>query len=66
MFGAETLMGQQKRERLERSWAHQYRLQALPLIDETKFAKYFDEGNGRPRGARAAGVECGVAVRHRR
>ncbi len=37
-----------KRARLERSWAHQYRSHALPLIDEAPFAKYFDPGNGRP------------------
>lgn len=48
MFGAEALLSKTKRERLERSWAHQYRTQALRLIDETRFAKYFDEGNGRP------------------
>jgi len=37
-----------KRERLQRSWAHAYRSQALPLIDESLFAKYFHEDNGRP------------------
>ena len=37
-----------KRARLERMWAHQYRSQALTLIDETRFAKYFDPENGRP------------------
>ena len=37
-----------KRARLERTWAHQYRSNALPLIDETRFAKYFDPDNGRP------------------
>jgi hypothetical protein len=37
-----------KRARLERTWAHQYRSHALPLIDEGRFAKYFDPDNGRP------------------
>ena len=37
-----------KRARLERTWAHQYRNHALPLIDEMRFAKYFDPENGRP------------------
>lgn len=41
-------MDPDKRARLERTWAHQYRSHALPLIDEGRFAKYFDEGNGRP------------------
>jgi hypothetical protein len=37
-----------KRARLERTWAHQFRTHALPLIDEDRFAKYFDPANGRP------------------
>lgn len=37
-----------KRARLERTWAHEYRAKALSLIDEGRFAKYFDTGNGRP------------------
>jgi hypothetical protein len=37
-----------KRTRLEGTWAHQYRGHALPLIDEGRFAKYFDPDNGRP------------------
>jgi hypothetical protein len=37
-----------KRARLERTWAHRYRSHALPLIDEERFAKYFDPENGRP------------------
>jgi hypothetical protein len=37
-----------KRERLEKTWAHQYRARALPLIEEKPFAKYFDPANGRP------------------
>ena len=41
-------MDRDKRARLEGTWAHQYRSHALPLIDEDRFAKYFDPGNGRP------------------
>jgi hypothetical protein len=37
-----------KRARLEGTWARQYRSHALPLIDEGRFAKYFDPDNGRP------------------
>lgn len=37
-----------KRKRLERTWAHQFRGSALGLIDEGRFAKYFDPENGRP------------------
>jgi len=48
LFGVEHRMEPEKRARLERSWAHQYRVKALPLIDETLFEKYFHEDNGRP------------------
>jgi len=49
MFGVEQFFTDPaKRERLRRSWAHQYRTHALPLIDESRFAKYFDPENGRP------------------
>lgn len=48
MFGVEHRMDPCKRQRLERSWAHQYRMHALPLIDESEFAKYFHADNGRP------------------
>jgi hypothetical protein len=37
-----------KRARLQQSWAQAYRNHALPLIDESRFAKYFDADNGRP------------------
>lgn len=37
-----------KRARLERTWAHAYRTRALGLVDESRFARFFDEGNGRP------------------
>jgi len=48
LFGVEHLIDPIKRERLARTWAHQYRLHALPLIDESRFATYFDASNGRP------------------
>jgi hypothetical protein len=48
LFGVEHRMDPAKRARLERTWAHQYRCRALPLIDESRFAKYFDAENGRP------------------
>lgn len=37
-----------KRARLEKTWAHQYRQHALPLIQESQFRQFFDEDNGRP------------------
>ena len=48
LLGAEHRISREKRARLEKTWAHQYRLHALPLIDESKFSGFFDEGNGRP------------------
>jgi hypothetical protein len=48
LFGVEHRMAGDKRQRLESSWAHQYRVHALPLIDEEPFRRYFDEDNGRP------------------
>lgn len=48
MFAVEHQLDATKRARLERSWAHEYRAHALPLIDESRFAKYFDADNGRP------------------
>jgi hypothetical protein len=48
VFGIEYRLDAVKRARLERSWAHQYRNHALGLIDETRFARYYDADNGRP------------------
>jgi hypothetical protein len=48
LFGVEHRMNPTKRARLEKSWAHQYHTHALPLIDESAFAKYFNPDNGRP------------------
>ena len=41
-------MDPEKRARLERTWAHAFRSNALALIDENRFAKYFVRDNGRP------------------
>jgi hypothetical protein len=48
MFGIEHRLDEVKLTRLERSWAHAYRTAALSLIDEKKFARFFDLDNGRP------------------
>jgi hypothetical protein len=48
LFGVENRMDAVKRARLERMWAHPFRTAALPLINEKRFAKYFDPDNGRP------------------
>jgi Transposase domain (DUF772) len=48
LFSVENQMDSTKRIRLEKSWAHQFHSNALPLIDEDAFAKYFDPDNGRP------------------
>jgi hypothetical protein len=48
LFTVEAQREATKRARLERTWAHQFRRYALPLIDERQFARYFDPANGRP------------------
>jgi hypothetical protein len=48
LFGVEHRMDSVKRARRERTWAHQFRSHGLGLIDEGRFAKYFDPENGRP------------------
>ena len=48
LFGVEHRMAEEKRKRLEASWAHPYRLRALGLIDEERFRRYFHEDDGRP------------------
>ena len=48
LFGVEYRMEEVKLERLEKSWAHAYRNAALPLIEEKRFAGFFDSDNGRP------------------
>jgi hypothetical protein len=48
LFAVETRLEATKRARLEGTWGQQYRAFALPLIDETLFARFFHETNGRP------------------
>jgi hypothetical protein len=48
LFGVESRLDATKRSRLQRTWAHQFRSAALPLIDEQRFARFFDDDNGRP------------------
>ena len=48
LFSVENQLDEQKRARLERTWAHAYRSHALALIDEEPFARYFHGDNGRP------------------
>jgi len=48
LFGVENRMDKAKRKRLEKTWAHPFRQSALPLVDESAFAKYFHQDNGRP------------------
>jgi hypothetical protein len=48
LFGVGHRLDDTKRARMEGSWAHAYQRKALGLIDEDRFAKYFDPENGRP------------------
>jgi hypothetical protein len=48
LFGVEHRLDGVKRARMEKTWAHAYQTKALGLIDESRFARYFDPGNGRP------------------
>ena len=48
LFGVEHRLDEVKRARMEKTWAQPYRMKALGLIDENRFAKYFDLENGRP------------------
>ena len=48
LFEASNLFAEDKRERLLGSWAHAFRTQALPLIDENHFRDLFCSDNGRP------------------
>jgi hypothetical protein len=48
LFGVEHRLDDVKRARMEKTWAQPYRTTALGLIDENRFAKYFDAANGRP------------------
>lgn len=49
LFCATTLLSEEKRQRLEQTWAWVFRTRALPLIDEETFRHLYDKGgNGRP------------------
>ena len=48
LFAVENRLDEAKRARLKGTWGEQYRAAALPLIDETLFARFFHEDNGRP------------------
>src|ERR1043166_593187 len=48
LFTALTLLPEEKRRRLEKTWAWAFRTKALPLIDENAFSHLYDSGNGRP------------------
>lgn len=48
LFTALTLLPDEKRRRLEKTWAWAFRTKALPLIDERAFSHLYDKANGRP------------------
>jgi hypothetical protein len=48
LFTALTLLPEEKRRRLEKTWAWAFRTKALPLIDERAFSHLYDTANGRP------------------
>jgi hypothetical protein len=48
LFTAAILLPEEKRRRLERTWAWAFRTKALPLIDELQFRHLYHEDNGRP------------------
>jgi hypothetical protein len=50
MFSPAGLLPPKKREACERSWAGPFREKALPILlrAEPEFAKFYDDGNGRP------------------
>lgn len=48
LLGAGYLLGPDKLERLKKTWAHQWRCEILPLIDEEPFAQFFSGGMGAP------------------
>ena len=42
------LLDERKSKRLEGTWAHQWRTQILPHIDEEPFGRFYDRGKGAP------------------
>ena len=51
LWQSEFLVPSKKARRLERSWAEVFRNEALPLIDEERFAPMYCADNGRPNRA---------------
>ena len=51
LWQSEFLVPPKKARRLERSWAEVFRNEALPLIDEERFAPMYCADNGRPNRA---------------
>jgi hypothetical protein len=60
LLQSEFLVPPAKARRLERSWAEVFHSQALPLIDEQRFAHLYCEDNGRPN--RAVQTVLGVLI----
>lgn len=48
LLESQFLVPEDKRRRLERSWAHAFQRRILPLIDEEMFRDSFSDNNGRP------------------
>jgi hypothetical protein len=48
LFSVGNQLDETKLARLQKSWAHPFRDAVLHLIDEERFAKFFDKDNGRP------------------
>ena len=51
LWQSQFLVTPKKAKRLERSWAEVFRNEALPLIDEERFAPMYCVDNGRPNRA---------------
>ena len=62
MFEASGLMPRAKQEACEKSWAGPFRQRALPILlrMEPQFAKFYDEGTGRPN--RAVALVLGTLI----
>jgi hypothetical protein len=48
LFQTSELLPEDKKKRLEGTWAWQFRREALPLIDEAQFRELYCADNGRP------------------
>src|SRR3989304_530741 len=60
LLESEFLVPPAKAKRLQKTWAEEFRSQALPLIDEKPFAHMYCEDNGRPN--RAVQTLLGVLI----